>query len=859
MTGLDLGSIYVGLEGKFDKQGFAAFERASKGAEKQAKHSAKSIDNTASSFKDADKHSRAASKGFSVAGAAATAAAGAIGVGLYKGLSLAVSEARDGQVVGRETARVIKTMGNQAHITAKQVGDLSTAISNKTGIDDEAIQKGQNLLLTFGNIRNEVGKGKDIFNQASSAMADYAQVFTKGNLDTAAIQLGKALQDPVKGAAALKRTGSMNDTDIAALKKAAEAGASRIQLQQMVLKAINEQVKGAAAAASTPMQKLQTTFNNLAENIGTQLLPYIDKAAKSITKFLTQMMNGTGEGGKFAKQLKEMAKEIKPIIEGIPAAAKWAVTAITWLAKAFKFVGTIAGKQMYIVYTAVTSVISAVKKAASWVKNAFHNAFNAVRTAINTVKNAFSSIFNTVRNVVKKASTVIYNIRDALLQAFRPIGTIIGKVAYGIYSAFNSTWGFIKKLPGRIFNAFKSIPGRILSVFTGLGKKIMNTVGDLPSGAFNAVKGVLGFAKGGHVQGAQLYVAGEAGKETILSDNPSYRKQNMQYAKEWAQRNNVPMFAKGGTVEGGRSKVGHLKARANSLSTKLDLDTRRYGITGGVTTPKEAADLQQTRKALLSTMKSEKSALANLLEAYSRDIASVSKQYGNVSTHGLKGKALAAAQRRKTGLGDKLDKLKSQRNDYKSQYSDLTGSISNSKLDVLEAKTNAKTDAAQTALDAITQTPQDAIISKAEMDAALALGTVSTADDLLAAATISKAKKDKLAILQGRYSTVTDPAQKQALQEAITSLASDVYSGNGDTGASAMTQQYSFNNSALDIVRNYGSNIKTATQLGTSAAPQVQSGNTSKQVVINNHYQKPPESVHLWNQDMLRKSRVAFS
>jgi hypothetical protein len=54
--------------------------------------------------------------------------------------------------------------------SAKQVGNLATAISNKVGIDDEAIQSGQNLLLTFKNIRNEAGKGNDIFNQTTSIM-----------------------------------------------------------------------------------------------------------------------------------------------------------------------------------------------------------------------------------------------------------------------------------------------------------------------------------------------------------------------------------------------------------------------------------------------------------------------------------------------------------------------------------------------------------------------------------------------------------------------------------------------------------------------------------------------------------------
>ena len=44
---------------------------------------------------------------------------------------------------------------------------LAKQSMQQTGIDDEAIQSGENMLLTFTRIRNEVGDGNDIFNQAT--------------------------------------------------------------------------------------------------------------------------------------------------------------------------------------------------------------------------------------------------------------------------------------------------------------------------------------------------------------------------------------------------------------------------------------------------------------------------------------------------------------------------------------------------------------------------------------------------------------------------------------------------------------------------------------------------------------------
>jgi hypothetical protein len=65
----------------------------------------------------------------------------------------AIGEANEARKVGAQTAAVLRSTGGAANVTAKQMGALATAISNKTGIDDEAIQSGANLLLTFKNIR----------------------------------------------------------------------------------------------------------------------------------------------------------------------------------------------------------------------------------------------------------------------------------------------------------------------------------------------------------------------------------------------------------------------------------------------------------------------------------------------------------------------------------------------------------------------------------------------------------------------------------------------------------------------------------------------------------------------------------
>ena len=201
---------------------------------------------------------------------------------MVKGLKDVIGEAREAQKVGALTAQVIKSTGGAANVTAGQVGKLATAISNKTGIDDEAIQKGSNLLLTFKNVRNEAGKGADMFNQATKAAVDLSAAGF-GSIDSASKMLGKALNDPVKGMTALGRAGVTFTAGQKKQIKALVKSGDLLGAQKIILGEVKSQVGGAAAASATAGEKMKTAWNNAKESFGTALLPAIDKLQVAIT------------------------------------------------------------------------------------------------------------------------------------------------------------------------------------------------------------------------------------------------------------------------------------------------------------------------------------------------------------------------------------------------------------------------------------------------------------------------------------------------------------------------------------------------------------------------------------------------
>jgi hypothetical protein len=159
---------------------------------------------------------------------------------------------------------VVKATGGAANLTTKQIGELANAMSIKTGVDDEAIQSSMNLLLTFKAVRNEVGAGNDIFARASMAALDLGNVF--GSTDAAAKQLGKALSDPVKGVSALKKAGvDFTDAQRKQIKAFVDSG-NVLGAQKLILKEVESQVGGTAAATATDFDRMKVAVGNVAED-----------------------------------------------------------------------------------------------------------------------------------------------------------------------------------------------------------------------------------------------------------------------------------------------------------------------------------------------------------------------------------------------------------------------------------------------------------------------------------------------------------------------------------------------------------------------------------------------------------------
>lgn len=225
-----------------------------------------------------------------------------------------IAEAREAQKVGALTAQVIKTTGGVANVSAGQVESLATALSNKAGVDDELIQSGANLLLTFKNVRNEAGRGAKIFDRATAAALDLSAAGF-GDMTSTSKILGKALNDPIRGLTALGRAGvTFTQQQKDQIKAMVESG-DVLSAQKIILGEVESQVGGAAAASATAGEKISVTWNNLKESAGKLLLPVLDKLFGVLGTGISWLTT-TGVPG-FMKFAKAVGEKVGPVLSEI--------------------------------------------------------------------------------------------------------------------------------------------------------------------------------------------------------------------------------------------------------------------------------------------------------------------------------------------------------------------------------------------------------------------------------------------------------------------------------------------------------------------------------------------------------------
>lgn len=183
------------------------------------------------------------------------------------------------------TAALDNVLGSMGFAEATdRVSAYAESLEKTLAVDADVIKRTQTKLATFSELTKTVNKAGGSFDRATKAALDMAAAGF-GTAEGNAVQLGKALQDPIKGIAALAKSGvTFTEQEKEKIKVLVESG-KQLQAQDMILKAIEMQVGGTAASTASSFDKMKFAVAGVADTFGEMMLPVIDALAPKLAAF----------------------------------------------------------------------------------------------------------------------------------------------------------------------------------------------------------------------------------------------------------------------------------------------------------------------------------------------------------------------------------------------------------------------------------------------------------------------------------------------------------------------------------------------------------------------------------------------
>ena len=438
-----------------------------------------------------------------------------------------IEEASAWNSVFAQTQAVVASTGAAAGLTAEEMGEMASAMSASAGqslFSDDAILGAQNVLATFTNIKGEN------FGSATQSILDMSQALGM-DLDSAAMQVGKALNDPVAGLAALSRSGVQFTAEQEAMIKAMVEAGNVAGAQEVMMKELNTQFGGSASAAVDTYAGQQIVLSekmaDVKQTLGTALMPILmefgtfmadtvvpiiaDVVGRLSAWINTMQMTGTTSGifdtirnaiaaipnvlAQMGAGLETVKKFLQPLTDAFMSWVGVVVPAITSAGGAIaEYLGS-PTVQGYI--TTLTTVLGAM---ATLIQDVLVLAFNASAVAWDLLSQGF---------------TIAWPYIQTVLDTFFSLATTVGASVTGILTAlsqvvkgdFSGAFETMKKTVGKaltdLWEFFKTLDKNLLTFFTEIKPEVLKLGTDMVQGIADGIKSGASWIKDALLQAAR--------------------------------------------------------------------------------------------------------------------------------------------------------------------------------------------------------------------------------------------------------------------------------------------------------------------------------------------------------------------
>lgn len=399
-----------------------------------------------------------------------------------------------------------RSMHNASKLSTQQLQEQATALMNLSNFDDDDIlQKVTANLLTFGNVTGAT------FGRAQQAIVDIsARMGT--DLQSSALMVGKALNAPVQGLAALRRVGIQFTTQQVTQIRSMVAHNNVIGAQAVMLTELERQFGGAAAAMrrATPGQDAIQAWNTFKETVGEIALRFLPPLSAALAHALDlfsnldpHTQNVVAGFAAIAAVIGPLLMVFGPLISGVGslvgvftsvAASGITIGGILAAIGAAILPVTAAAAAAYLVWQNWGTIGPMLQDLFTWIQNTIGppamQIIDALRTSLTQLwEGPFGNLLRAVFPVIQFLGNMFVQVMGTMIpRVINALAAVIVGIIQTVTQVVNAIAAL---LTGDFSGAWEAAKAAVVAVVTGIG----NVIEALVPGALGALSRLFQGAK----------------------------------------------------------------------------------------------------------------------------------------------------------------------------------------------------------------------------------------------------------------------------------------------------------------------------------------------------------------------------
>lgn len=328
--------------------------------------------------------------------------------GLFRAL---ITETRDASNEVAQLQAVLASTGEQAGFTQQQLMEMADKMAGTTTLSAGEIVKAQTRLLSYtGIVGEQFPKALQVAIDQSARLGE--------NIEQSAETIGKALDKPSQGVAALTKQGFKFTDQQKQQMKVMESTGRTAEAQQIVLDALGESYAGAAQAA-------RSTFGGALAAVGNSLRDLVDGSGSGSLGSVTAAINDVARALASPEMKAAAAALADSILRSVAAFAQFmAQDGVGYLVKLAQAAMVVARNidlvavaiGTYLAAQAVSAALSGIANLISGL-NKLRLALIGTAVAANATKTALATLGGPITLAITALTTAMYYLYQRTEQA----------------------------------------------------------------------------------------------------------------------------------------------------------------------------------------------------------------------------------------------------------------------------------------------------------------------------------------------------------------------------------------------------------------------------------------------------------